>query len=155
MNDFYEEPKNDDDIDEQLELDFKESERILPNNSKSLLGQIYDSITLLLGMNPAKHQYKIMGLAPFASEFHKKGPRKIFMDSLKVKNLNFIRSKNMTDYFFYFKEKLKMFRFDGIAGGLQDFLEIRYIFFDTKTYSISISCLIFILINFNIVIFFS
>lgn len=35
VNDFYEEPNNNDDIDEQLELDFKESEKVLPSNSKS------------------------------------------------------------------------------------------------------------------------
>lgn len=97
----------------------------LPTKSKSLIGQIYESTTLLLGMNPAKHSYKIMGLAPYASEFHKSGPRKIFLDSFKVKGINFIRSKKMKDYYTYFKEQLNNFRFDGIAGGVQDFIELR------------------------------
>ena len=31
----------------------------------------------------------------------------------------------MKDYFTYFKKRLNQFRFDGIAGGVQDFVEIR------------------------------
>ncbi len=99
--------------------------KLIPTKSKSLIGQIYESTTLLLGMNPAKHSYKIMGLAPYASEYHKSGPRKIFLDSFKVKGLNFYRSKKMKDYYTYFKKKLNIYRFDGIAGGVQDFLEKR------------------------------
>jgi len=97
----------------------------ISNKTKSLIGQIYESITLLLGMNPAKHSYKIMGLAPYASEHHKSGPREIFLDSFKVKGINFHRSKKMKDYYTYFKKKLSIYRFDGIAGGVQDFVEIR------------------------------
>ena len=33
----------------------------------------------------------------------------------------------MKDHFHYFKEKLKGQRFDGIAGGVQDFVEIRLV----------------------------
>lgn len=97
----------------------------IKTKSKSLIGQIYESVTLLLGMNPAKHSYKIMGLAPYASEYHKSGPRKVFLDSFKVKGINFYRSKKMKDYYTYFKKELNNYRFDGIAGGVQDFIEIR------------------------------
>ena len=31
----------------------------------------------------------------------------------------------MQDHFFYFRDRLRTFRFDGIAGGLQDFVEAR------------------------------
>jgi carbamoyltransferase len=95
-----------------------------PSKTKSLIGRIYESVTLLLGMNPAKHTYKLMGLAPYASEYHKAGPRKIFLDSFKVKGLNFFRNKKMKDYYIYYKKKLNIYRFDGIAGGVQDFVEI-------------------------------
>tara|TARA_Y100000590_G_scaffold428325_1_gene539501 strand:+ start:1382 stop:3229 length:1848 start_codon:yes stop_codon:yes gene_type:complete len=95
-----------------------------PTKTISLIGKIYETATLLLGMNPAKHVYKIMGLAPYASEHHKAGPRKIFLDSFKVRGVNFYRNKKMIDYFVYFKKKLNIHRFDGIAGGVQDFVEI-------------------------------
>ncbi len=98
---------------------------LISKKSKSLIGQIYESVTLILGMNPAKHLYKVMGLAPYASDYHKKGPKKIFLDSFKVRGINFHRSSKMKDYFTYFKKRLNQFRFDGIAGGVQDFVEIR------------------------------
>ena len=93
----------------------------------SLIGKIYTSTTLLLGMRPDEHEYKVMGLAPYATEYHKAGPRDIFLDALKVDGLDFVKASDMKDFFFYFKEKLNIFRFDGIAGGLQDFVEIRLI----------------------------
>ena len=91
----------------------------------SLIGKIYSSVTLILGMNPHRHPYKVMGLAPYATEYHKKGPREVFLDALTVDGLEFKRNQDMKDFFFYFKDKLETFRFDGIAGGLQDFVEIR------------------------------
>ena len=101
--------------------------KLISNSTKSLIGQIYESVTLILGMNPAKHLYKVMGLAPYASDYHKRGPRDIFLDSFQVKGVKFYRSPKMRDYFTYFKKKLNHYRFDGIAGGVQDFVEIRLI----------------------------
>ena len=101
--------------------------KLISKATKSLIGQIYESVTLILGMNPAKHLYKVMGLAPYASEHHKKGPRNIFLDSFAVKGINFYRNPKMKDYFIYFKKKLNEYRFDGIAGGVQDFVEIRLV----------------------------
>jgi carbamoyltransferase len=91
----------------------------------NLIGVIYEAITLILGMNPTRHAYKVMGLAPYASESQKKTAREIFLNSLKVKGIKFIKNKNFTDYYHYFKNSLRYLRFDGIAGGLQDFVEIR------------------------------
>mgnify|MGYP000997504552 CR=1 FL=1 len=73
--------------------------KLISKATKSLIGQIYESVTLILGMNPAKHLYKVMGLAPYASEHHKKGPRNIFLDSFAVKGINFYRNPKMKDYF--------------------------------------------------------
>lgn len=91
----------------------------------SLIGKIYTAVTLQLGMRPNEHEYKVMGLAPYAAEFHKKGPREIFLNALQVEGLAFKRNPQMKDFFFYFRDRLKQYRFDGIAGGLQDFVETR------------------------------
>ena len=101
--------------------------KLISNSTKSLIGQIYESVTLILGMNPAKHLYKVMGLAPYASDHHKSGPRNIFLKSFSVKGIKFFRNPKMKDYFTYFKKKLNHYRFDGIAGGVQDFVEIRLV----------------------------
>ena len=37
-----------------------------------MLGRIYRYITLLLGMKPGQHEYKVMGLAPYGTEYHGK-----------------------------------------------------------------------------------
>ena len=101
--------------------------KVIYKGRDNLIGVIYEAITLLLNMNPTRHAYKVMGLAPYASEYQKKIARKVFMDCLKVKGTKFVRSKNLIDYYHYFKERLKYLRFDGIAGGLQDFVEIRLV----------------------------
>ena len=38
-------------------------------NKENHLGHIYQYITLLLGMKPNQHEYKVMGLAPYASNY--------------------------------------------------------------------------------------
>jgi hypothetical protein len=51
--------------------------------------------------------------------------KKIFHSSLFIKNksLKFNKNKEMKDFYFYFVEKLKIFRFDTISRGLQEFTE--------------------------------
>ena len=80
-------------------------------------------MTLLLGMKPSQHEYKVMGMAPYANKFEINKCLKVFMDVLKVKKLNIVYKKKPKDLFFYFKEKFIACRFDGIAGAVQIFLE--------------------------------
>ena len=91
----------------------------------SLIGKVYASVTLLLGMDPHRHPYKVMGLAPYASAHHKAAPRDEFLKVVGVDGLRFTRAPELKDFFFHFKNALEAYRFDGIAGGLQDFVEIR------------------------------
>ncbi len=99
--------------------------KTVSHSRTNLIGKFYSSITLLLGMNPSRHHYKVMGLAPYCKPYHKKKPLKIFLDALKVKKLQFVKNKNLKDFYYYFKIRLEDCRFDGIAGGLQEFTEIR------------------------------
>lgn len=99
--------------------------KLLLDERVCLIGKIYASITLLLGMNPHRHLYKVMGMAPYANEHEKAGPRSVFLNALSVDGLHFVRNPEVKDFYFYFKDQLKQYRFDGIAGGLQDFVEIR------------------------------
>ena len=93
------------------------------HNRENHLGHIYQYITLLLGMKPNQHEYKVMGLAPYTSNYEIEKCYKIFDKILKVKGLNVIFDKKPKDLFYHFKEKLINCRFDGIAGALQKFLE--------------------------------
>src|SRR3989344_2971731 len=74
-------------------------------------------------MKRHEHEYKVMGLAPYSRGYEKERPFKVFMECLDVEGLKFKRNPEMTDFFKYFQEKLKGCRFDGIAGGVQDFAE--------------------------------
>ncbi len=99
--------------------------KILSRSKTNFLGKVYEAVTILLRMNPARHPYKVMGLAPYASEYHKKDVRKKLLNAIKVDGLNFNIDKKISDHFTYFRDLLKDNRFDGIAGGTQEFLEIR------------------------------
>jgi carbamoyltransferase len=87
------------------------------------VGRVYRYITLLLGMKPSEHEFKVMGLAPYATEYEYKKPYEIFKESYSFNDGEIKFNPNMKDNFFYFKEKLEGCRFDGIAGGLQKFCE--------------------------------
>ena len=45
---------------------------LVAHNRHNHLGHIYQYITLLLGMKPSQHEYKVMGLAPYASDYESK-----------------------------------------------------------------------------------
>jgi carbamoyltransferase len=91
--------------------------------ANNTLARLYRNITLLLGMKPNEHEYKVMGLAPYATEYNFKKPYEIFSKTLQVDGLDFNYNVTPSDNYFWFKEKLEGCRFDGIAGGLQKYVE--------------------------------
>jgi carbamoyltransferase len=90
-------------------------------------GYVYSNVTKYLGMKPLEHEYKVMGLAPYAKlEYAQEIKEKIFKPLLWIhpeKPLEFYAKipTNRIDY--YLKDKLFRQRFDNIAGGLQLWLE--------------------------------
>ena len=95
----------------------------IAHNKENHIGHIYQYITLLLGLKPTHHEFKVMGLAPYASDYEIKKCYDTFGDILQVKNLNIVFKKKPKDLYFHFKDKFKYCRFDGIAGALQKFVE--------------------------------
>ena len=87
------------------------------------LGRLYRYVTLILGMKPSQHEYKVMGLAPYGTEYH--GARTLeFFNSLSYVEGHKILSTNIIkDLYFSVKTALEAERFDGIAWGLQEHLE--------------------------------
>lgn len=83
------------------------------------IGRLYRYITLLLGMKPNEHEYKVMGLAPYATEYNYKKPLEVFRKAYRFENGEIIIDPDLKDNYFYFKERLEGMRFDGIAGALQ------------------------------------
>ena len=91
----------------------------ISRSSNCNIGRMYRYATLLLGMRPADHEYKIMGLAAYNSDQYGINAFNIYDETLKVDGLKFKYKKEIKDHFFYFKEKLEGQRFDAIAYGIQ------------------------------------
>lgn len=87
------------------------------------IGRIYRYITLLLGMKPNEHEFKVMGLAPYGRKKHAQEAIDIFKSTLYVDGINFKWNEKPTDSYYWFKDRLEGVRFDNIAFALQAWTE--------------------------------
>jgi len=87
------------------------------------IARMYSWTTLLLGMKPHEHEYKVMGLAPYAKTYLRDMAYQVYQETLVVDGLDFKWQKKPGDMYFYFREKFEGLRFDGIAAGLQLWVE--------------------------------
>lgn len=87
------------------------------------IGRIYRYITLLLGMKPNEHEFKVMGLAPYGKAKYAKKAYEVFASTLYVDGIEFKWKQKPIDSYFWFKERLEGIRFDNIAWGLQKWVE--------------------------------
>ncbi len=90
---------------------------------KCAIARIYRYMTLLLGMKPNEHEYKLMGLAPYGKAKYGEDALNIFRETLYVEGIEFKWNVKPTDSYFWFKERLEGIRFDNIAWGLQSWVE--------------------------------
>lgn len=74
-------------------------------------------------MKPLEHEYKVMGLAPYANAKELARAYPVFDELMRVEGLEFRWNKKPKDLYFHFKDKLEGCRFDGIAGALQKVVE--------------------------------
>lgn len=90
------------------------------------LGLVYARLTRFFGMKSNEHEYKIMGLAPYAKEKH---VDKVYQ---KIKNLVTLDPKNPLKLrakfdthqtYRYLRKEMEGFRFDNIAGAFQKLVE--------------------------------
>lgn len=88
------------------------------------IGALYGNTTICLGMKPLEHEFKVMGLAPYAKkdkvmEAYEKLKQILWLN----KNLKFGSKFHMfvSDYFIF--EEMKFTRFDNIAGAVQKLTE--------------------------------
>lgn len=95
----------------------------LCNMTENHLGHIYQYVTLMLGMKPNQHEYKVMGLAPYSNTYEADKAYWVFRKLLKVDGLEIKFDQKPADLYYSIRDELKDCRFDGIAGGAQKFLE--------------------------------
>ena len=112
-----------DDMNASVSLADEGGIRLLSASANFTLGRLYRSMTLLLGMKPDEHEYKIMGLAAYAKPDNFQGPLNVFRDTMYVDGLRFAYRTVPPDLYVYFQDRLEGYRFDAVAGALQRYTE--------------------------------
>jgi len=93
------------------------------------IGNIYAMITFLMGMVPLEHEYKLMGMAPYASEKSSRQVYELFRSLMEFRAddpLVWERRNGCPETYYsyeFFRERLQLKRFDAVCGGLQLFTE--------------------------------
>ena len=90
--------------------------------------EFYTRITQYLGMKPMSHEYKLMGMAPYADEKYRKDLLQVFSSYYRVsesKPLQFINTSGKWKWqiLALLREVLYQKRFDNISGAAQDLFE--------------------------------
>jgi carbamoyltransferase len=87
------------------------------------IGRIYRYACLLIGLRPGVDEYKLMGLAPYAKEYHWRKVYDELTHYLKVNGMVIDYTNPDKDIYHSLKRRLADCRFDGIAAGVQKFVE--------------------------------
>lgn len=102
-------------------------ERLAATDRHASLGKIYSRTTMLMGMKPWEHEYKLMGMAPYADPERAERAAQSLRNLLKLSDngLGFALSGELsTNYCYEFlRETFERVRFDTIAGAVQAFTE--------------------------------
>lgn len=93
--------------------------KLLADSSENDLGRIYKMATLLLGMRPDEHEFKVMGLAPYAKHTHVMKALKVIENICDVEGLKIVSKDRPKDLYTYLKNAWEVHRFDNIAGATQ------------------------------------
>ena len=102
-------------------------ERIAQTHRSASLGKVYSRVTYLLGFTPWEHEFKIMGLAPYAEQRYAEEVCNILKGHLTLSDdgLSFALASELESSYIYtfLKDNLERKRFDAISGGVQMFTE--------------------------------
>ena len=102
-------------------------DRIATTDRHASLGKIYSRVTFLMGMTPWEHEYKLMGLAPYADVERARQAAAPLRQLLRHRpdGLGFEQAGELsTNYAYgYLQDAFERIRFDTIAGATQLFTE--------------------------------
>lgn len=95
--------------------------KLVGKGMEHAVARIYKFVTLLLGMKPNEHEYKVMGLSSYSnSERHIKNAEAVFFDALDFRDGAFVSDKPLTDSYFDLRDRLEGYRFDNISAAVQN-----------------------------------
>ncbi len=94
------------------------------SNKTASLGYFYGLATLYLGMKPLEHEFKVMGLAPYAKSHNIDKVYPKIRSLFKIDdNLEFHSSFSMPFADHFFMKEMKFVRFDTLAAAVQKLTE--------------------------------
>ena len=112
-----------DDSSATISLANKNNIKEIYRTNDAMIGRVYRYVTLLLGMKPGQHEFKVMGLAPYGQAYHGKKSLEHFGKFNKIVGTKIINKKIFKDVYYSTRDALHGERFDGIAWGLQTYTE--------------------------------
>lgn len=89
------------------------------------LGWMYMDLTRYMGMTPMEHEYKIMGLAPYAKPEHVEKVYEKIKEWITVDGLVFKSEFDTHQTYEMISSELRETRFDNLAGAFQKLVEIK------------------------------
>lgn len=104
--------------------------RLASTPSSCSLGYLYMEVTGFLGMKRNEHEYKVMGLAPYAKEYGVAPIYEKIKDIIVLDPANHLAFKERFDTHligFFLQKEMKEQRFDNIAGAFQKLVEDRLV----------------------------
>lgn len=90
------------------------------------IGNLWSVITSLMSMVPLEHEYKLMGMAPYASGDRVSQAKKIFHSAFQMTGDGWNLASGVPNTLFsynFWRKRLEFTRFDYICAGLQSFTE--------------------------------
>jgi carbamoyltransferase len=96
---------------------------LIAESTQNDIGRLYRMVTLLLGMRPLEHEYKVMGLAPYAKTSYVKKCLDKFRNISRVDGMRIVEDQRPQDLYNHLRSLLLDERFDNIGGAAQTFSE--------------------------------
>ena len=98
-------------------------ENLICQSGDCVIARLYRYITLILGLKPGEHEYKVMGLAPYCKKEYYSNLLDKFKTIQDVDGIHFKYLNKPADMYFSIKEMIEGERFDTISGALQAYTE--------------------------------
>ena len=96
---------------------------LIAESTQNDLARIYKMATLILAMRPDEHEFKVMGLAPYAKPSHVARARAAIEGLLQVDGMRIIHKHRPRDLYTFLRDAWTEHRFDNIAGAVQSYTE--------------------------------
>jgi len=96
---------------------------LIAESASNDLGRIYKMATLLLAMKPGEHEFKVMGLAPYAKDEHVERAMSLIKEICTVEGMRIVSKNRPSNLYDYLVKGWRSSRFDNIAGAVQLYTE--------------------------------